>query len=336
MLKIVPLTQIKAGRRAGTIVSAAGHALSVQDLPTVTNSYFLSYDPGRGILYAAQPDGSVVSTSGFETIYSIGTGVAGSFGLNGKDGNDGLDASNGAPGAQGLRGPIGPQGYQGPAGPQGPKGDPGGQGAYGEDGPTGNIGTQGKEGPIGPMGQVGYRGLDRDIYFVFSETQPAHDLLPGNVWYEIRVRNYSALNRASCGGTQPDAVSFIAKSITTQVAPSWKLLDLKAKDFGALRNLLSSSSTSQDTGEIKVLNFDGSESPVTLKSETTDRVWLNTGIPFHSQEPLLAKVYIDESLNVISNSEFCNIKALDTTGYTERLVYYDRIGNYPGIRLDQL
>ena len=219
MRKIVPLTQISGGSIVNSMVGVKNNTLTVSPLPTASTNWSVNYDSTSGTLYVVQPDGTTISTSGFETIYSIGVGTQGDSGINGTNGIDGINGIFNENGPQGARGPTGPQGYQGIDGPLGLTGGVGGQGQYGLTGTAGNPGPQGIVGAAGPQGQQGDRGNDGDIYIIFSETQPLNTNLPGDVWFEIHVRNFSAENRSSCSAP-PTTTTTYAPATTTTSGPN--------------------------------------------------------------------------------------------------------------------
>jgi hypothetical protein len=143
--------------------TATLRSIVVTDLPQLSTSYGLYYQPGSGIITYGAGGGGDTGSTGY-TGYTGTTGPTGYTGPTGETGSTGPTGPTGETGPTGYTGPTGetgetgPTGYTGETGPTGETGETGPTGYTGETGPTGYTGETGPTGYTGETGPTGYTG----------------------------------------------------------------------------------------------------------------------------------------------------------------------------------
>lgn len=340
MIKYLPLISVGATGKLDSIMQT-GKQVGLTTIPVINANYILTYDKDRGILYAVQPDGTLLEASGFNTISSIGVGETGFAGNDGTDGQSGANGTDGAVGKVGMRGSPGSQGPQGERGIIGDRGEKGARGDVGLQGNRGPIGQIGRKGAKGSKGERGFRGIDHDLYVVFSENEPEHPVKPGNVWNQIITHTYSGMQQKSCGSNSSYISSFLTgsgvigtKELTTKdIKPieSWKILTLLPKNGLDVKTYLTQ--ILSEEGSAKSLSFVDSFSGQTFASEQCNRIWKASfstqKIGWTQYDPLIKRIVIDK------HTLKYTIVDDDYVGDTS-YIFYDRGGNCPGITMENL
>lgn len=361
------LKQIKSGNKAKSFFVANKSIVTplFADTPNI-KTYSLNYDSETGTLKAIKPDGSTLETTGFNTLHTIGTGEQGAQGSLGSDGIFGGIGLKGIQGRVGNRGATGTTGYTGPIGKRGPVGDVGDIGNTGVTGKRGPRGEDGNIGDTGPVGYTGYHGEDYVLSTVFSESAPENVMKPNGFWFQIKTNTSLANARARCGGnTVPDITKSFGGGLSTGFEPCWRivLFDVYAVDKSkdgliydtgntarnTLIDLFAERALTEATFPLSIPCVDRSDSLIQFPSLPSSYVWKNTNVPWHPMEPFVASVIRRPDGTLLGNGPFNFLKTsvvqvfdyVRSNYYADSpyqdskvfILYYDRIGNNPGIRI---